>query len=70
MFSAVSPTSPPEMNRFTPSMCHVPSGWAMALARPAPTSEPASGSVNTMVAAQPRSRPIAAQRFCCSLPST
>ena len=70
MFSVVSPRSPPEMNRFTPPMCHVPSGWATAFARPAPTSEPASGSVSTMVADQPRSKPFAAQRTCCSLPST
>ena len=42
----------------------------MALAPPAPTSEPASGSVSTMVAAQPRSTPSAAHRRCSSLPST
>jgi hypothetical protein len=32
MFSAVSPTSPPEMNRLTPSMCQVPSRCAIAFA--------------------------------------
>ena len=43
------------MNRLTPSMCQVPSGCSMALVRPAPTSEPASGSVSTMVAPHSRS---------------
>ncbi len=38
------------MNRLTPSMCQEPSSCWVALARPAPTSEPASGSVSTMVA--------------------
>ena len=38
------------MNRLTPSMCQVPSGCWIALVRPAPTSEPASGSVSTIVA--------------------
>ncbi len=33
-------------------------GLSDRLLRPAPTSEPASGSVSTMVAAQPRSRPL------------
>ncbi len=37
------------MNRFTPSMCQDPSGCSIALVRPAPTSEPASGSVSTIV---------------------
>ena len=41
------------MKRLTPVMCQVPSGCWTALARPAPTSEPASGSVSTMVAPQP-----------------
>ena len=49
MFSAMS-CSAPVMNRLTPSMCQVPSGCSIALARPAPTSEPASGSVSTIVA--------------------
>ena len=37
------------MNRLTPSMFQVPSSLAVALVRPAPTSEPASGSVSTIV---------------------
>ena len=41
------------MKRLTPSMCQVPSACWIALVRPAPTSEPASGSVSTMVAPQP-----------------
>ena len=36
--------------RFGPMMCHVPSACFTALERPAPTSEPASGSVNIIVA--------------------
>ena len=40
------------MNRLTPSMCHEPSACSIALVRPAPTSEPASGSVSTMVEPQ------------------
>ena len=40
------------MKRLTPSMCQVPSGCWTALVRPAPTSEPASGSVSTIVAPQ------------------
>ena len=43
------------MNRLTPSMFHVPSSLGMALVRPAPTSEPASGSVSTIVVIQPLS---------------
>ena len=43
------------MKRLTPSRCQEPSGCRIARVRPAPTSEPASGSVSTMVAAQPRS---------------
>ena len=39
------------MKRFTPSMCQEPSSCLTALVRPAPTSEPASGSVSTMVGA-------------------
>ena len=68
MFSAMS-CSPQVMNRFTPSMCQVPSGCAMALVRPAPTSEPASGSVSTIVEAQPRSTAIWANRFCSGVPT-
>ena len=37
------------MKRLTPVMFHEPSSLATALARPAPTSEPASGSVRTIV---------------------
>ncbi len=47
------------MNRLTPSMCQVPSGWAMALVRPAPTSESASGSISTIDEAQLRCAPEA-----------
>ena len=54
MFSVRS-CSPEVMNRLTPSMCQLPSSCSVALVRPAPTSEPASGSVSTMVAPQPRS---------------
>ena len=69
MFSAMS-CSPLVMNRFTPSMCQVPSGCAMALVRPAPTSEPASGSVSTMVEVQPRSIAISAKRCCSGVPTS
>ena len=61
MFSNRSSVSPLVMNRLTPSMCQVPSGCWIALVRPAPTSEPASGSVSTIVAAQLRSIASAAQ---------
>ena len=54
MFSLMS-CSPEVMNRLTPSMCQEPSSCGMALVRPAPTSEPASGSVSTMVAPHWRS---------------
>ena len=64
MFSNRSSESPEVMNRLTPSMCQVPSGCSIALVRPAPTSEPASGSVSTMVAPQSRSTARAAQCFC------
>ena len=43
------------MKRLTPSMFQVPSSFWVALVRPAPTSEPASGSVSTMVVFQPLS---------------
>ena len=56
------------MNRLTPSMCQVPSGCSMALVRPAPTSEPASGSVSTMVAPHSRSMASAANRFWSAVP--
>ena len=51
MLSAMS-CSAEVMKRLTPSMCQVPSACWMALVRPAPTSEPASGSVSTIVAPQ------------------
>ncbi len=49
-------------------MCQVPSGWATALVRPAPTSEPASGSVSTIVAPQRFSTISWARRCCCGVP--
>ncbi len=64
MFSAMS-CSPEVMKRLTPSMCQVPSSCAIALVRPAPTSEPASGSVSTIV--EPHSRSVISRAtFCCS----
>jgi hypothetical protein len=45
-----------------------PSACSTALVRPAPTSEPASGSVSTMVAPQPRSIMRCAIFFWMSLP--
>ena len=68
MFSNRSSESAEVMKRFTPSMCQVPSGCWMALVRPAPTSEPASGSVRTMVEPQPRSAASLAHCFCSSVP--
>ena len=56
------------MNRLTPVMCQVPSGCCTALVRPAPTSEPASGSVSTIVAPQRPSTSSCASRFCSSVP--
>ena len=56
------------MNRLTPSMCQVPSGCSMARVRPAPTSEPASGSVSTMVAPHSRSMASWANRCCSGVP--
>ena len=67
MFSLMS-CSAEVMNRLTPSMFHEPSSLAVALARPAPTSEPASGSVSTIVAPQPRSTMCSAIRWSRSLP--
>ena len=67
MFSSRS-CSPLVMNRLTPSMCHEPSGWRSARVRPAPTSEPASGSVRTIVEAQCLSAQVLAQPFCSSVP--
>ena len=67
MFSAMS-CSALVMNRFTPSMCQVPSGCSIALVRPAPTSEPASGSVSTIVAPHSRSTASSANRRCSGVP--
>ena len=67
MFSVMS-CSPEVMKRFTPSMCQEPSSCRNALVVPAPTSEPASGSVSTMVAPHSRSTMICAHCFCSSLP--
>src|SRR5262249_23406364 len=68
MFSVIS-CSALVMNRLTPSMCQVPSGCLMAFVRPAPTSEPASASVSTIVAVQQRSTACSANRRCSSVPS-
>ena len=57
------------MNRFTPVMCQVPSGCSTALVRPAPTSEPASGSVSTIVAPHRLSTICCATLPCSSVPS-
>ena len=67
MLSAMS-CSPEVMKRFTPSMCQEPSACRKALVRPAPTSEPASGSVSTIVAPHWWSIMSWAQCFCSSLP--
>ena len=68
MFSNMSSESAEVMKRFTPSICHEPSSCLTALVRPAPTSEPASGSVSTMVEPQPRSAAFTAHFFCSSVP--
>ena len=68
MFSVRS-CSAEVMKRFTPSRCQVPSGCRTARVRPAPTSDPASGSVSTIVAPQPRSIISSAQRRCSRVPS-
>ena len=67
MFSVRS-CSAEVMNRLTPSMCQEPSACSIALVRPAPTSDPASGSVSTIVAPQPRSIIRWAIFFWVSLP--
>ena len=56
------------MKRLTPVMCHVPSGCWTALVRPAPTSEPASGSVSTIVVCQALSTMCLASFFWSSVP--
>ncbi len=58
------------MNRLTPVIVHVPSPLSTAFVRPAPTSEPASGSVSTIVQCQPFSMIQRAIFFCSSLPRT
>ena len=67
MFSLMS-CSAEVMNRFTPVMFHEPSSLSVAFERPAPTSEPASGSVSTIVAPHWRSTMISAMRLSRSLP--
>ena len=67
MFSVMS-CSPLVMKRLTPSMCQLPSGCSVARVRPAPTSEPASGSVSTMVEPHLRSIACSAKRFCSGVP--
>ena len=62
--------SPDVMKRLTPSMCQEPSSCLTARVRPAPTSEPASGSVSTMVDPQVFSTAISAIFFCSSVPSS
>ncbi len=69
MFSDMS-CSPEVMKRFTPSMCQEPSSCLIALVRPAPTSEPASGSVRTMVEPHRRSVIRWATFSCSSVPSS
>ena len=69
MFSARS-CSALVMNRLTPSMCQVPSGCSIALVRPAPTSEPASGSVSTMVPPHSRWMARSANCFCSGVPTS
>ena len=67
MFSAMS-CSALVMKRLTPSMCQLPSGCSMALVVPAPTSEPASGSVSTIVLPHLRSIACCAKRCCSGVP--
>jgi len=67
MFSVMS-CSAEVMKRFTPSSRQVPSGFGEALVLPAPTSEPASGSVSTMVAPHRRSTIQFAQHCCSGVP--
>ena len=67
MFSLMS-CSAEVMKRLTPSMFQEPSSLSVALVRPAPTSEPASGSVSTMVAPHCFSTISWAMRLSRSLP--
>ena len=57
------------MKRLTPLIVQVPSSFGVALVRPAPTSEPASGSVSTIVQCQFFSTIQWASFFWSSLPS-
>ena len=61
--------SPEVMKRLTPSMFQEPSSLSVALARPAPTSEPASGSVSTIVVPHSLSTISWAMRLSRSLPA-
>ena len=56
------------MKRLTPSIVQVPSAFWVALVRPAPTSDPASGSVSTIVQCQFFSTIQCASFFWSSLP--
>ncbi len=56
------------MKRLTPVMFQEPSSLGVAFARPAPTSEPASGSVSTMVHPHWRSTMSWATRLSRSTP--
>ena len=67
MFSLMS-CSAEVMKRLTPSMFQEPSSFSVALARPAPTSDPASGSVRTIVQPHWRSTMICAICLSRSLP--
>src|SRR3954447_9219345 len=69
MMLSLRSCSPEVMKRLTPSMCQVPSGCGTARVRPAPTSEPASGSVSTIVEPHSLSTNSLAHCFCRSLPS-
>src|SRR6201995_3344046 len=69
MMLSVRSCSPEVMKRLTPSMCQEPSACGIARVRPAPTSEPASGSVSTMVEPHCFSTKSLAHFFCSSVPS-
>src|SRR4051812_26789640 len=60
--------SPEVMKRLTPEMFQEPSSFGVANVLPAPTSEPASGSVSTMVAPHSRSTMSSAIRRSRSVP--
>ena len=65
---SLRPPSAEVMKRLTPVTFQEPSSLGVALVRPAPTSEPASGSVSTMVQGHWRSTMIWATRLSRSLP--